>query len=139
MIEIVASESELLKVLNAIDDVAKEVNIFLLQGNLAAGKTTLVKAYAKYLGYEGSVNSPTFSLMNIYDDRIHHYDLYNKELEGFLALGLLDELEKEAIHLIEWGDARLERVLKSSGFDFCKIVITPLDGKRIYRIERCIS
>ncbi len=40
--------------------------IFLLQGDIGAGKTTLVKAFAKQIGISDSVTSPTFSLLHIY-------------------------------------------------------------------------
>jgi len=140
MTEIIASQKELKIVIKEIDVlIQKGIKIFLLQGNLAAGKTTLVKEYAKHIGYTKDVNSPTFSLMNVYDEKICHFDLYNKELKNFLALGLLDELDKDLLHFIEWGDERLEEILETSGFDFCKIAIESIEGKRIYRIRECIN
>ncbi len=114
--------------------VKKDIKIFLLIGDLASGKTTLTRAYAKYLGYKGEVSSPTFSLMNIYDNLIFHYDLYSKELVAFLSLGLLDELDREGVHLIEWG-GELEKLLCSSGYSYAKISIEQKSDSRIYGVE----
>ena len=59
--------------------------VVLLQGDLASGKTTLVKNYVKYLGLDDNVTSPTFSLQSIYGKDIFHYDIYNKTLDEFIG------------------------------------------------------
>ena len=51
--------------------------VVILKGDLAAGKTTLVKAVVKAMGIDDEVTSPTFSLQQCYGDSIYHYDLYN--------------------------------------------------------------
>ncbi len=61
--------------------------IVILRGDLASGKTTLVKHFVESLGIEDVVNSPTFSLQVLYGEDIFHYDLYNKTLEEFISLG----------------------------------------------------
>lgn len=107
---------------------------FLLRGNLASGKTTLVQAYVKAQGIDESVTSPTFSLLHRYGADIYHYDLYNKPLEELLALGFLEELQESGIHLIEWGDERLEGLLRGLGFPVAIIYITTTTGGRNYQI-----
>ena len=129
--EIVANEQELQKVVKAVLRTKK--TIILLYGDLGSGKTTFVKAFAKALGEEG-VSSPTFSLQQIYGNKIFHYDLYQGGSEKFLELGLLEELEKDGFHLIEWSDDKLETLLKNVGFDFIKLFIEPKGAKRLYRI-----
>ena len=55
--------------------------IFTLNGNLGAGKTTLVKYLCKVLNCTDSVTSPTFSLVNEYlstSGKIFHFDLYRR-------------------------------------------------------------
>ena len=49
-----------------------------LAGDLGAGKTLLVQGLAKALGVEDMVNSPTFTILNVYeaDFTIYHFDLY---------------------------------------------------------------
>ena len=86
-----------------VDDV-----IVILRGDLASGKTTLVKNYVKSLGLDDLVTSPTFSLQSVYSNDIYHYDIYNKSLEDFIALGMLEEFEKSGTHFVEWGDEKLQ-------------------------------
>ena len=116
----------------------KQINgkniVVLLQGNLASGKTTLVKNYVKLLGLTDVVNSPTFSIQSQYGENIYHYDVYNKTLEEFVALGLLEEFEKEGIHFVEWGDENLKKILDDYGFEVLVIQINKLNEKREYII-----
>jgi tRNA threonylcarbamoyladenosine biosynthesis protein TsaE len=109
--------------------------IVLLRGDLASGKTTLVKNYIKSLGIDGNVTSPTFSLQSVYGDSIYHYDMYNKTLEEFVALGLLEEFEKSGIHFVEWGSEKLESILEDYGFEVIVVTINKLDERREYIIE----
>ena len=108
--------------------------VVLLQGDLASGKTTLVKHYVKSLGIDDEVTSPTFSLQSIYSNNIFHYDVYNKTLDEFIALGLLEEFEKDGIHFVEWGDHTLLEILHSYGFNTKVVKINKLNDKREYNI-----
>ena len=128
---------EIGKVVKRLDEKVRDRDIIvLLRGDLASGKTTLVKEYVSYLGLSEEVTSPTFSLQSIYSDKVFHYDVYNKSIEEFLALGLLEEFEKNGIHFVEWGDEKLENLLKKLGFEVMVIKIKQLDNKREYE---CIS
>ncbi len=108
--------------------------VVLLQGTLASGKTTLVKQFVASLGYDDKVTSPTFSLQSVYGEDIFHYDVYNKTLEEFISLGLLEEFEKEGVHFVEWGDDKLEKILKEFGFNVIKISKEKKEEKREYKI-----
>ena len=109
--------------------------IVILRGDLASGKTTLVKHFVESLGIEDVVNSPTFSLQVLYSEDIFHYDLYNKTLEEFISLGMLEEFEKSGLHFVEWGDSKLENILNDYGFDAVVINILKNDDKRLYKID----
>lgn len=109
--------------------------IVLLQGDLASGKTTFVKEFVKSLGLKDTVTSPTFSLQSLYGTNIFHYDVYNKTLNEFIALGLLEEFEKDGIHFVEWGDEQLKAILIEYGFDVLTIQIKKKENKREYIIE----
>lgn len=116
--------------------------VILLRGDLGSGKTTLVSHLAKKIGILDPITSPTFSLQNIYsspDQMLFHYDLYRKELEECLELGLLEMLEAKGWHFIEWGDEKLESLLRQSGFAVAIITISKNDqnrqSDRIYRIS----
>ena len=109
--------------------------IVILRGDLASGKTTLVKHFVKAIGVSDIVNSPTFSLQVIYGENIFHYDLYNKTLEEFISLGMLEEFEKSGLHFVEWGDSKLENILNDYGFDVIVLNIFKKDNKRLYKID----
>jgi tRNA threonylcarbamoyladenosine biosynthesis protein TsaE len=113
----------------------KQNTIVLLQGDLASGKTTFVKQYVKSLGIDDEVRSPTFSIQSIYAKNIYHYDVYNKSLEAFIALGMLEEFEKDGIQFVEWGEDRLKKILLEYGFKVIKIKLKKLQDKREYRID----
>jgi tRNA threonylcarbamoyladenosine biosynthesis protein TsaE len=109
--------------------------VVILKGDLAAGKTTFVKTVAKLKGICDDVTSPTFSLQQCYGDDTYHYDIYNKGLDHFVALGMLEELEKEGLHFIEWGNDELEKILDAAGFDVAVIEIEKIsDDKREYKV-----
>jgi len=108
--------------------------IVILRGDLASGKTTLVKHFVESLGIEDVVNSPTFSLQVLYGEDIFHYDLYNKTLSQFISLGMLEEFEKKGIHFVEWGDEKLQELLNDYGYKVVLIEIEKKDNKRLYKI-----
>jgi tRNA threonylcarbamoyladenosine biosynthesis protein TsaE len=123
---------DLKKVIDCIKNYGK--NIIILSGTLGSGKTTLVKEFVKSLGIKEEATSPTFAIQNIYDNKVFHYDLYNKGIYEFLSLGLLEELEKNGYHFVEWGE-ELISVLETYGFEYLLIKIT-LDGnKRFYECQ----
>ena len=109
--------------------------VVLLRGDLASGKTTLVQNYVASLGIDEVVTSPTFSIQSIYGENVYHYDVYNKTLSEFVALGLLEEFEKSGIHFVEWGDEKLESILLEYGFDIIVVNIEKKDESREYIIE----
>ena len=127
--------------LSELDQLSQEVinklpngGIVLLMGDLASGKTTFVKSFVKFLGIDEDVSSPTFSIMNIYANKIYHYDIYNEGSSKFIESGLLENLEQEGYHFIEWADDKLINILNMYGFEFITIKIEPKDGKREYSI-----
>ncbi|NPA28789.1 MAG: tRNA (adenosine(37)-N6)-threonylcarbamoyltransferase complex ATPase subunit type 1 TsaE [Epsilonproteobacteria bacterium] len=134
-VEVVSSLEELPQKVNRIAEALPPEGVVFLRGDLAAGKTTLVKALAELKGVSEAVTSPTFSIQQVYGEGLYHYDLYQCPNEKFLALGLLEELEKPGWHLIEWGDEALESLLKEYGFVTAVITVTPEGKKRRYRIE----
>ena len=83
--------------------------VICLDGDLGAGKTLFVQNLAAGLGVQGEVTSPTFNLMNLYEDGrlpLVHFDLYRLEQEYELdEIGFYDYAENpEGLVLIEWAE-----------------------------------
>jgi tRNA threonylcarbamoyladenosine biosynthesis protein TsaE len=76
-------------------------------GSLGVGKTTLTKGLARGLGYTGPVNSPSFTLMRIYQGKfpIYHCDLYRLQPgDNLRDLGIEEILEGDNIAIFEWSE-----------------------------------
>lgn len=132
--EFILTKKELWKLCENLD-LKNHRGIYLLSGDLASGKTTLVQAMVEFLGSKAQVTSPTFLTAVDYGNQIYHYDLYNKNLEELFALGLLEEIEKEGWHFIEWGDENLAKILQQIGLPFWRILISLESNKRKYTLQ----
>ncbi|MCZ2100910.1 MAG: tRNA (adenosine(37)-N6)-threonylcarbamoyltransferase complex ATPase subunit type 1 TsaE [Chitinophagales bacterium] len=86
----------------------QDSRIFIFEGNLGAGKTTLIQELCRQLGYTGDVTSPTFSLINTYwgsDADVYHMDLYRlKSVEEAQDIGIEEFLASGQYCFIEWPD-----------------------------------
>lgn len=82
--------------------------VLALSGDLGAGKTQLVKGLARGLGISMRVQSPTFSLVNVYSGGrlpLFHLDLYRLETpEQIIAAGLEEYLHPAGVTVIEWAE-----------------------------------
>ena len=89
-------------VANSIEDKL----ILMLNGDLAAGKTTFTKYLAEYLGVKAVVNSPTFNIMKEYkypNGRLYHIDAYRLE-NSDEDLGFEDIFYENNVCVVEWGE-----------------------------------
>lgn len=132
--ELVLQENEISKLLEILD-LQNHRGIYLLSGDLASGKTTLVKAFVKALGVKILATSPTYLTALEYGNGIYHYDIYQKDLQELFALGFLEEIEKDGWHFIEWGDENLAKILKQIGLPFVRICISIESQGRKYSIQ----
>ena len=118
-----------------IKDALGNGGVLLLRGNLASGKTAFVKAFANTLGIKEAIASPTFSILHEYAGKLFHYDIYQCGSKGFLQSGLIEKLDAEGYHLIEWGDAEFEKLLRHFGVGYSTIDIETMDLKRNYKVQ----
>jgi tRNA threonylcarbamoyladenosine biosynthesis protein TsaE len=93
-----------------LGQLAQPGDLFLLSGNLGAGKTTLTQGIARGLGSADNALSPTFVLMRELKGRLplYHIDLYRLDrLEEISDLGLDDYLYGNGLCVIEWAEKGL--------------------------------
>ncbi|MCR4989674.1 MAG: tRNA (adenosine(37)-N6)-threonylcarbamoyltransferase complex ATPase subunit type 1 TsaE [Lachnospiraceae bacterium] len=82
--------------------------VFILKGDLGAGKTVFTQGFAAGLGIKDSVNSPTFTILQIYDEgrlTLYHFDVYRiGDISEMDEIGFDDYVYSDGVCLIEWGD-----------------------------------
>lgn len=104
-----------------LDAVAKELiafaqgrKFFIFEGEMAAGKTTLIKAFCKALGVEDVVSSPTFSIVNEYvagKGLVYHFDCYRlKNIQEAYDIGYEEYFYSGEYCLVEW-PSKVEELL----------------------------
>jgi len=126
-LELIYKLSEIEKASNFV---LKNVNrdVILITGEVGTGKTTLIKEYCKLIGVEEIVNSPTYTLINEYQNKsgkIVHMDLYRVEdVKEINELGLFEYLDKNIV-IIEWP----EIILKMIDVKYSLINITFINEK----------
>jgi len=83
-----------------------EKSLVFLNGELGAGKTTLVRGVLRAAGYQGAVKSPTFTLVEEYEiaeRKILHFDLYRiSDPEELEWIGIDDYMAQKSLCFIEW-------------------------------------
>ena len=93
---------------NRLLELSGSCRVWLLHGDMGAGKTTLIKAICDQLGVEDNVTSPTFSIINEYQsvtEPVYHFDFYRvKNLEEALQAGVEDYFYSGHYCFIEWPD-----------------------------------
>lgn len=118
----------------ALSAVARPGDVILLSGDLGAGKTTLVQGFARGLGVQEPVVSPTFILVRTYQGRLSlvHADAYRMDnLDEVTDLDLPELLDDGGVALVEWGDV-IAPVLPA---DFLEIAIEFGEGDDDRRID----
>ena len=115
--------------------------VYTLSGDLGTGKTVFTQGFAKGLGIEEAVNSPTFTIVQIYDGGrlpFYHFDVYRiGDIEEMEEIGYDDYFLGNGVCMIEWADrirellpeqvisVEIEKDLEK-GFDYRKITIEGL-------------
>lgn len=112
---LLSSQEEMMQLGKKVASSLSSNTILAIQGDLGAGKTTFIKGIvAATLEINPStINSPTFTYLNIYQGQptFYHFDLYRlKNEEDFFRLGFVDFLDAGGICCIEWPE-RIQKIL----------------------------
>ncbi len=121
-----------------IGEQAKPGEVYTLIGDLGVGKTVFTQGLAAGLGITEAVNSPTFTIVQVYEDGrvpFYHFDVYRiGDVEEMDEVGYEDYVYGEGVSLIEWANL-IEEILPEhyrritieknpeKGFDYRKITI----------------
>ncbi|MCI6857702.1 MAG: tRNA (adenosine(37)-N6)-threonylcarbamoyltransferase complex ATPase subunit type 1 TsaE [Eubacterium sp.] len=116
--------------------------VFCLYGDLGVGKTVFTKGFAAGLGITEPVSSPTFTILQVYDEGrlpLYHFDVYRiSDPEEMYEIGFDEYLEGEGVCFIEWANL-IEDLLPdhytkiyidkdlSKGFDYRCITIEEVE------------
>lgn len=117
---------------------AKPGQIFCLDGDLGTGKTVFTQGFAAGLGISEAVNSPTFTIVQVYDEGrlpLYHFDVYRIDDIGEMDdIGYEDYFFGQGVCLIEWS-SQIEELIPADavkislekdlthGFDFRRITV----------------
>ena len=107
---------------------ARSGQVFLLIGDLGAGKTCLTQGVLQGLGGSEQARSPSFVLVSQYEGRLplYHIDLYRLgSAEEVLDLGLDEYLDGQGVCVVEWADRALDLLTR----DHLEVRIKHLDEK----------
>ena len=130
---VINTQKEMIEFGEMIGRMAYPNMIITLTGDLGAGKTTMTKGIARGLGVTGIVNSPTYTILKIYQGRLtlYHMDVY-RILDAFGDFELEEYFEDDGVCVIEWAE-QIKELLPDERID---IVITVReDGSRILLIK----
>ena len=138
MVEIKSELGNLTTVAKQVIDVCKSVKIWLFDGEMGSGKTTLISEICTQFGVTNRVQSPTFSIVNEYqtidNQTIYHFDCYRlKSLNEALDIGLEEYLSSGYYCFIEWPEVMNELIEAP----FCLITIEKISQtERLVKINR---
>jgi tRNA threonylcarbamoyladenosine biosynthesis protein TsaE len=120
-----------------IFDIGRDHKIWLLKGEIGAGKTTFMNALAKHLGVIDRVNSPSFGMINEYLTQngltLYHFDFFRiSSVEEVLELGFFEYIDSDNYCFIEWPE-KVEHLITGPYLEII-INVTEQDS-RIFNIK----
>lgn len=87
---------------------AEPGDVYALTGDLGTGKTVFAQGFAAGLGISGYVNSPTFTILQVYEEGrlpLYHFDVYRiEEPEEMEEIGYEDYFYGDGVTLVEWAE-----------------------------------
>ena len=126
-------------------EMCRSGQIYTLNGELGTGKTVFTQGFARGLGITGPVNSPTFTILQIYEEGrmpFYHFDVYRiGDVEEMEEIGCEDCFYGEGVCLIEWAEL-IQEILPEQyvkvtitknlekGFDYRRLVMEEVKKRR---------
>lgn len=121
---------------------AEKGDVYTLLGELGVGKTVFAQGFAEGLRIEEPINSPTFTILQIYEEGklpLYHFDVYRiGDVEEMDEIGYEDYFYGDGVCLIEWANLIQEILPKQhrqiiiekdlqKGFEYRKITVTDMN------------
>lgn len=130
-------EEDTLSIAKKLGEAAKKGDVFGLIGDLGVGKTVFSRGFARGMGIDEHITSPTFTIVHEYEGRLplYHFDAYRiSDVDEMNEIGYEEYFYGEGVCLVEWVNIILEimptstRYIKihkdlEKGFDYRKITI----------------
>ena len=135
------SAGETFRVGKRLGEQAYPGQVFALNGDLGVGKTVFTQGLARGLGIEEPVSSPTFTIVQVYEEgrlTFYHFDVYRiGDVEEMDEVGFEDYVMGDGVSMIEWADLireilpekRTEVIIEKDlekGFDYRRITINEI-------------
>ena len=117
-------------------------SVYTLIGDLGVGKTVFTQGVAAGLGIREAVNSPTFTILQVYDEGrlpFYHFDVYRiGDPEEMYEIGFEDYVYGDGVSLIEWANL-IEDILPKEYTEVLieKDLVRGTDYRRITIEEKC--
>ena len=122
-----------------LEQEAEAGQVYCLEGDLGVGKTVFAQGFAKGLGIAEAVNSPTFTILQSYEEGrlpFYHFDVYRiADVEEMDEIGYEDCFYGDGVSLVEW-PGRIREIIPENavwisiekdverGFDYRRITVT---------------
>ena len=132
------SPEETFELARQLGEQARPGTVYTLTGDLGVGKTVFAQGLARGLGIEEAINSPTFTIVQVYDEGrlpFYHFDVYRiGDIEEMDEIGYEDYFYGDGVCLIEWAEligellpkTRVALVIEKDlqrGFDYRRITL----------------
>ena len=132
------SPEETFELARQLGEQARPGTVYTLTGDLGVGKTVFAQGLARGLGIAEAINSPTFTIVQVYDEGrlpFYHFDVYRiGDIEEMDEIGYEDYFYGDGVCLIEWAEligellpkTRSELVIEKDlqkGFDYRRITL----------------
>ena len=120
-----------------LGEAAEPGTVYTLVGDLGVGKTVLTQGLAEGLGITEAVNSPTFTILQVYEEGrlpLYHFDVYRvSDPDSLFEIGIDEYFNGDGVCIVEWADLIADLI--PDGSRLINIYYGENEGERIYDID----